>query len=73
MTKKTRKDEVIALMKRKSGVTVAQICDKTGMQAHSARALISRLDVNVKKTKNGDKPMVYSIVEEATRLMPAPT
>ena len=62
MTKKTtRKDEVIAMMKRKSGATVEQICAKTGMQAHSARAFISRLDVEVTKTKNGDKPTVYSV------------
>lgn len=68
MTKKTtRKDEVIALMKRKSGVTVEQICAKTGMQAHSARAFISRMpeELKIVKTKTGDKPTVYRIGEAA--------
>lgn len=67
MTKTERKSEVIALMKRKTGVTTAQIVAKTGMLEHSARALISGIAKveTVVKTKNGAKPTVYSIVEQA--------
>lgn len=66
MTKKTtRKDEVIAMMKRKTGATVEQICAKTGMQPHSARAFISRMEATIKKEKTGDKPTVYRIEEAA--------
>lgn len=64
MTKKTsRPDEVIAMLKRKSGATVEQIVAKTGMLPHSARALISGIakDETVNKSKNGSKPTVYSI------------
>jgi hypothetical protein len=66
MTKKiSRRDEVIAMLKRKSGATVEQIVAKTGMLPHSARALISGIakDETVNKSKNGSKPTVYSIAE----------
>lgn len=68
MPKTDRKTEVIALMKRKTGVTVDQIVAKTGMLAHSARALISGIAKveTVVKTKNGAKPTVYLIEAEAT-------
>lgn len=66
MTKKlTRTEEVTAMMKRKTGATVEQICEKTGMLPHSARAFISRMDADITKTKSGGKPTVYSIVEKA--------
>lgn len=68
MTKKTnRTDEIAAMMRRKTGATVEQICAKTGMQAHSARAFISRMpeDLKIVKTKAGDKPTVYKIEEAA--------
>lgn len=64
MTKKiNRRDEVIAMLKRKSGATVEQIVAKTGMLPHSARALISGIakTETVNKSKNGSKPTVYSI------------
>lgn len=63
MTKKTRTEEISAMMRRATGATVEQICAKTGMQAHSARAFISRMpeDLKIVKTKAGDKPTVYKI------------
>lgn len=69
MPKTSRKDEVIKLLKRQTGATTAQIKAKTGMQEHSARALISGIakDVEVTRTKNGDKATVYSIVEVETK------
>lgn len=69
MPKTDRKTEVIALLKRKTGATTAQIQAKTGMQEHSARALISGIakTENVIKTKNGDKATVYSIAETAAK------
>lgn len=64
---KGRKLEVAKLMKRKTGATIEQICEKTGMQAHSARAFVSRMpeELNIVKTKTGDKPTVYRIEEAA--------
>ena len=62
MTKKTtRTDEIAAMMKRKTGATVDQICAKTGMQPHSARAFISRMEATIKK----EKTTVYRIEEAA--------
>lgn len=61
----TRTEEITRMMKRKTGATVEQICEKTGMQPHSARAFISRLEAKITKTKNGDKATVYSIVDKA--------
>lgn len=61
--KVSRKDEVIAMMKRAGGVTSEQIEKATGMLPHSARALISgiRKDNKVETTKNDDKVTVYKI------------
>lgn len=58
-----RKTEVTNMLKRKSGATTAQICEKTGMLEHSARALISQIGKieTVTKSKTGDKPTVYRI------------
>jgi len=65
-TKKTRNQEIIEMLMRKNGATTAQIAERTGMEEHSARALISRLpDVEVTKTKVGGKPTVYKIESNA--------
>ena len=63
MKKTSRRDEVIAMLKRKTGATTAQIMEKTGMLEHSARALISGIakDHTVNKSKSGDKATVYKI------------
>lgn len=69
MTKKTsRKDEVIAMLKRSNGATTAQIMERTKMLEHSARALISGIgkDHTVTKLKSGDKPTVYKIEASST-------
>ena len=62
---KGRKLEVAKLLQRKTGATVEQICKKTKMQAHSARAFLSRMPMTIVKSKIGDKPMVYKIEEVA--------
>ena len=40
---KTKKARVLALLKRKSGATIAQIAKVTGWQAHTIRAALTRL------------------------------
>lgn len=69
MPKTDRKTEVIAMLKRKTGATTAQIMAKTGMLEHSARALISGIakTEDVIKTKNSRKPTVYSIAEAESK------
>ena len=39
----TKKAQVIGLLKRKSGATIAQLNKKTGWQAHTIRAALTRL------------------------------
>ncbi len=39
---KTKKAQVLALLKRKSGATIVQIAKATGWQAHTIRAAITR-------------------------------
>lgn len=70
MTKATdRKTEVANMLKRTNGATVAQICAKTGMLEHSARALISGIRKNetVTTSKDGSKPTVYKIAVVADK------
>ena len=42
-TAKTKKARILALLKRKSGATIAQIAKVTGWQAHTIRAALTRL------------------------------
>ena len=42
-TAKTKKARIVALLKRNSGATIAQIAKTTGWQAHTIRAAITRL------------------------------
>jgi hypothetical protein len=62
-TKVTRKDEVAAMLKRAKGATVEQVCEKTGMLAHSARALISQIAKieTVTTSKEGKNATMYFI------------
>lgn len=60
-TKVTRKVEVAGMLRRAKGATVEQICEKTGMLPHSARALISQLGETVTTTKEGKNATVYFI------------
>ena len=61
--KVTRKDEVIALMKRPQGVKCAEIEKKFDLLPHSVRALISGIGKNhkVATTKESGEPTVYRI------------
>ena len=61
----TRQDQLRKLLRRKSGVTIAQIERIFGWQAHSARAAISRLRTGgevVERTSSAKGP-VYRITE----------
>lgn len=65
---KTRKiDQVIALLRRREGATVAQVGEVTGWQAHSVRGAVAgqlrkKLKLNVVTTKS-EAGAVYRIVE----------
>jgi hypothetical protein len=61
--KLTRKDEVAAMLKRAKGATVEQVCEKTSMLPHSARALISQIAKveTVSTSKEGKNATVYFI------------
>ena len=63
---KTKKAQVLALLKRKSGATIAQIAKATGWQAHTIRAAITRLrqQGNEIERKNNDGLSRYRIVQE---------
>lgn len=69
MKKTSRKDEVIAMLKRANGATTVQIMERTGMLEHSARALISGIakELTVDKSKSGDKPTVYKIADATAK------
>jgi predicted ArsR family transcriptional regulator len=43
LSPKTKKAQVLSLLKRKSGATIAQIAKATGWQAHTVRAALTRL------------------------------
>ncbi len=59
----TRKEQVIALMKRKGGVTLDALMKTTGMLRHSCRGYISILGRTVPiksfKSEDGDRTYVY--------------
>lgn len=59
--KKNRTEEISAMMQRKNGATIEQICEKTGMLPHSARAFVSRMEATIVKSKVDNKPTVYKI------------
>src|SRR5262245_28054403 len=59
--------QVLALLKRKNGATLAEIMKATGWQAHSVRGFISgalgkKMGIKVDSTKRDDGERVYSIV-----------
>ena len=41
MTKKPKRDQVLALLRRNKGASVAELRDATGRQAHSVRGFLS--------------------------------
>jgi len=62
----SKKAEVLGLLQRKSGATLAQIMKATGWQAHSVRGFISgtlgkKMGRTVESTKREDGERVYTI------------
>jgi len=63
----SKKAEVLVLLKRKNGVTLAEIMKATGWQAHSVRGFISgtlgkKMGLTVESTKREDGERVYTLV-----------
>jgi len=64
----SKKAEVLALMRRKNGATLAEIMKATGWQAHSVRGFISggltkKMGLKVESTKGKDGERTYRIAE----------
>ena len=62
----TKQADLIALLKRPEGVTIAQMCAKIGWQSHSVRAALTGLrkrGVSISRDKNNAGITVYRIVE----------
>lgn len=64
-----KQNQVLALLRRKEGASIAEICHATGWQSHSARAFMSgalknRLKIEVISKKNGAAERRYFV--EAT-------
>jgi hypothetical protein len=62
----SKKAEVLALMRRAKGVTLAEIMEKTGWQAHTVRGFVSgtlnkKLGLNVESFRTDDKERCYRI------------
>jgi hypothetical protein len=62
----SKKAEVLALMRRKNGATLAEIMKVTGWQAHSVRGFISgglgkKMGLKVESTKGKDGERTYSV------------
>lgn len=65
-TKSTKKAQLIALLSRKSGGTVAEASEKLGWQHHTTRAALSGLrkagyEIDSRKSKDG-KLSTYHII-----------
>src|SRR5262249_22108350 len=63
-----KKAEVLAMMKRAKGATLAEIIEATGWQKHTVRGFVSLLGSkggeNVESTKNAAGERVYKIAKE---------
>ena len=62
----SKKAEVLALMRRAKGVTLAEIMEKTGWQAHTVRGFVSgtltkKLGLDVESFRTDDKERCYRI------------
>lgn len=65
----SKQTQVIDLLKRPEGATIAQICEATGWQAHTVRgtfagAFKKRLGLNLVSEKSQEKGRIYRIVDE---------
>lgn len=63
----SKKAEVLALMRRAKGVTLAEIMEKTGWQAHTVRGFVSgtltkKTGLKVESSRTGDKERNYRII-----------
>ena len=61
----TKKSQVLSLLKRKSGATIAQIAKSTSWQAHTVRASLTRLrqeGIRIKRQQD-DKTSRYRITQ----------
>ena len=63
----SKQAQVIAMLKRAEGATIAQICEATGWLGHSVRGTFSgtlkkKLGLEITSTKKDDKGRVYRIL-----------
>ena len=62
----SKKAQVIAMLKRPEGATIAQICEATGWQAHTVRgtfagAFKKKLGLTITSTKSSGGDRIYTI------------
>ena len=62
----SKKDEVIDLMRRAQGASLAEIMELTGWQAHTVRGFVSgmlirKLNMNVESFRSNEKERTYRI------------
>jgi hypothetical protein len=62
----SKKGEVIDLMRRSQGATLAEIMERTGWQAHTVRGfvsgtLIKKLELKVESFRSAEKERTYRI------------
>lgn len=63
---KSKQSQVIAMLKRPEGATIAQICEATGWQAHTVRgtfagAFKKKLGLTITSTKESGGERIYAI------------
>ena len=65
--KRNKTDTIFALLRRRSGVTIATLISATGWQAHSIRAFISlavsRRKLKIRSAKNAKGRRVYRLAK----------
>ena len=62
----TKQAALLALLQRREGATIEQMCAKTGWQAHSVRAALTGLrkrGVGITRAKNDAGDTVYRVAE----------
>ena len=62
----SKKAEVLDLMRRKQGATLAEIMEQTGWQPHTVRGFVSgtlnkKMGLEVESFRNADKERAYRI------------
>jgi len=67
VTKTTKQDTVLKLLKRKQGATVEQLQKATGWQPHSVRAALTGLRKkghDIRREKNAKDVTVYKLANQ---------